>query len=59
MLAGPVLAIGEKQVLPAVPVVVDKGDARTERFRKILFTESAGVMSERDPRVFGDVGELN
>ena len=59
MLAGPVLAVREKQILPAVPVIVDEGNTWTERLRKILFAERAGVMSERDPRVFGDVGELN
>src|SRR5262245_16647550 len=58
-LAGPVLAVREKQILPAVPIVVDKGNAWTEGLRKILFTESACVVSEGEPRGFGHVRELN
>ena len=59
VLAGPVLAVREEQVLPAVSVVIDERNARAERFRKILFAEGTGVMHKRETRGFGDVGELD
>ena len=59
VLPRPVHAVGEKQILPAVAVVVDECDARTQRFRQILLSERAGVVGEGQSRGFRDIRELN
>ena len=59
VLPGPVHAIGEKQILPSVSVIVDERDARSEGFRKIFLSERAGVMSKRETGGLRDVRKLN
>src|SRR4029077_15989833 len=59
MLSGPVHAVGEKQILPSVPIVVDECNARTKRFRKILLSKRACVMGEGEAGRFRDVRKLN
>ena len=46
--AGPVGAVDEEDVLPAVVVVVDEGDARAHGFREPFLAEGAVVVGEVD-----------
>src|SRR5580698_4250051 len=55
----PVHRVDEKNVLPAVVVVVKKASAAAHGFRKIFFPESAGVVFEVNAGLRRDVGELN
>src|SRR5262245_10332138 len=59
MLPWPVLAVGKKEVLPAIAVVVDEGDAGSESFRQILFSEGAGVVRESQPGRFRHIHKLD
>jgi hypothetical protein len=58
-MAWPPGTVDEEDVLPAVVVVVDEGDAGTEGFRKILFAESAVVVDEMDAGGSGDIDEMD
>src|SRR5437764_5919887 len=57
--AGPVHAVYEKNVRPAVIVVIDEGDARAHGFRQEFLAERAIVVDEADSRGLRDVAELN
>ena len=59
LVAGPVRRVDEEQVLVAVAVVVEEGDARAHRLGQELVAEGAVVVHERDARVLGDVDELD
>ena len=53
---GPVHAIHQKDVLPAVAVVVDNvRHTRSHSLRQIFFSESAAVVHETDPSRMGNV----
>ena len=56
-MAGPVLAVHEQDVGPAVVVVVDEGAAWPHGFGKPLFPEGAVVVGEVDAGLGGDVAE--
>jgi hypothetical protein len=53
--AGPVHAVDEHDVLPAVGVVVEEGATGAKRFRQQLATEGAAVVGERDARTGRDI----
>ena len=55
----PVRRIDEHNVLPTIVVVVEKGAAISERFRKIFLPERAAVVFEMNAGLVGDVGKLN
>src|SRR6266480_2960370 len=57
--AGPVHAVDEKNVRPAVVVVVDEGHAGAHGFREIFCAEGAVVVEEMDSGLWRDVAELN
>ena len=52
-------SVDEEDVLPAVVVVVDEGDAGAEGFREKFFAEGAVVVDEVDAGFLGDVGEVD
>src|SRR5690349_6276588 len=54
----PIRRIDEKQILMAVVVVIQKGDAATHGLGQELFTVSPVDMSELDSGLTRDVGEL-
>src|SRR2546422_3934375 len=56
---GPIHAVDEQDVLPAVVVVIEEGAARSNGFREILFPESAIVVSKEDTCLTRDVLKLN
>src|SRR5260370_19917443 len=45
----PVHRIDEQDVLPAVIVIIEKGTARTNRFRQILFPKRSAIVFEVYP----------
>src|SRR5690242_3862873 len=57
LVAGPVHAVQEQDVLPTVGVVIQERAARAERFGKQLSTVRAGVVLKLDSRSRSDVGE--
>src|SRR6266481_9424006 len=56
-MAGPVRAVHQKNVRPAVVVIVNKGHARSHRFRKEFLPESAIVMDESNPSLLSDIAK--
>ena len=58
-MAGPAGSVGDEDVLPAVVVVVDEGDAGAESFREEFFAEGAVVVDVADAGFLGDVGEVD
>ncbi len=56
-LAGPVGAVDEEDVGPAVVVVVDESDTGAHGFGKIFFAEGSVVVEEADAGLLGDVAE--
>ncbi len=48
--AGPVHAIHEKNVRPAVVVIIDEGHARSHGFGQEFLPEGATVVNEMDSR---------
>src|SRR6266446_6869221 len=56
-MAGPVHAVDEKDVLPAVAVVVEKRAARAQSLREQLATVGAAVMPELDSSRACNVGQ--
>ena len=59
LVAGPVRRVDEEQVLVAVAVVVEEGDARAHGLGQELLAKRAVVVDERDAGVLGDVDELD
>ena len=59
LVAGPVRRVDEEQVLVAVAVVVEEGDARAHRLGQELLAEGAVVVDECDAGLLGDVDELD
>ncbi len=57
--AGPVHAVHEKNVWPAVIVVVNDGHTRSHGFGKKFLPEGAIVVDEVDSRLPRDIPELN
>src|SRR5438128_1322474 len=53
----PITGIHEQDVLPAVPVIVEKRDSRAHCLRQKLLAESAIGVPEGDAGGLGDVGE--
>jgi len=56
---GPVHAVDQENVGPAVVIVIDEGHAGAHSFGEIFFAEGAVVVHEMDPGLFGDVAELD
>src|SRR4030095_6685115 len=56
--AGPIKAVDEEDVLPAVGVVVDECAARSERLGEQLAAIGTAVMTELQAGRPGDVGQL-
>jgi len=54
---GPVHAVDEQNVLPAVGVVVEKRAARSQRLRQELAAVGAAVVAKPEARRGGHVGE--
>src|SRR5260370_1487130 len=57
--AGPVLTIHEKDVRPAVVVVINEGTTWAHSFRHIFFTEGPAVVDEMNSGLSSDVAELD
>ena len=57
--ARPVHAVHEKNVRPAVVVVINERHTRTHRLGKIFFAEGAVIVNEMNARLLRDVAELN
>ena len=57
LMAGPVHAVDQQDVLPAIAVVVQKGAARAQRLGQELLAESAVVMLEQQTRARGHVDQ--
>jgi len=57
--AGPVHAVYEKNIRPAVIVVVNEGDAGSHSFWQEFLAERAIVVNEADSGELRDVAELN
>ncbi len=57
--AGPVHAIHEKNIRPAVVVIVDEGHTRPHGFRQEFLPEGGIVVHEMDPGGLRDVAELH
>ena len=57
LVSGPVGTIDQKNVLPAVAIVVEKGAAGAESFGQELSAEGSAVVLEVDAGRIGDVGE--
>src|SRR6266849_7756535 len=55
----PVAAIDEKNVRPAVVVVVDERHARPQRLRQEFLSESAVVLDEANASLLRDVAKRN
>src|SRR5687767_3946897 len=57
-MARPIGAVDQQDVLPPIPVVVEKGAARAKRFRQELAAVGAVVVAECESGGGGDVGKL-
>ena len=57
LVAGPIHAVDQQNVQPAVAVVIQKGAAGAHGFGQILRAESAAVVAEVDAGGGGDVGQ--
>src|SRR5258708_5656478 len=57
--ARPIHAVHEKNVRPAVVVVIDEGDAGSHGFRQEFLPEGAIVVDKMDPGGLRDVPEQN
>ena len=55
--AGPVDAVDQQDVQPAVAVVIEEGAARPQGFGQVLGAEGAAVVAELDAGGGGDVGQ--
>src|SRR5467141_8337 len=58
-MAGPVHAVHEKNVRPAVVVVVNEGNTGSHGFGEEFLPERAMVVNEVDPGLLRDIPELN
>ena len=56
-MSGPIFAIDEQNVRPAVVVVVDESATRAHGFGQIFFPEGGVIVSEMDSGLGGDVAE--
>ena len=54
---GPVHAVHQQNVQPAVAIVIEEGAARAHGFGKILRAERAAVVAEVDAGGGGDIGQ--
>ncbi len=57
LVAGPVHAVDQQDVLPAVAIVIEEGAAGAQRFRQELAAEGAAVVMEVEAGGLGDIGE--
>ena len=57
LVTGPIGAVDEENVLPAVFVEIENSDAWAEGFGKVFAAESTAVVDEADSGVGGDVGQ--
>ena len=57
LVAGPIHAVDQQDIQPAVAVVIEKRATGAERFRKIFRAERSAVVPEVDAGRSGDVGE--
>ena len=56
-MAGPVHAVDQQNIQPAIGIVIEEGAARAHGFRQILGAECAAVVAELDAGGGGDVGQ--
>src|SRR5258708_6881024 len=56
-MAGPVHAVRQKNVRPAVVVIVNKGHARSHGFRQEFLPESTVVVNESNPGLLSDIAK--
>ena len=56
---GPVFAVDQQNVGPAIVVVVDEGAARAHGFRQLFLSEGAVVVGEVNAGLRGDVAECD
>ncbi len=57
-MAGPVHAVDQQDILPAIVVVVQKRATRPQRFRQVLLPKRAAVVMEVYACGGGDVGKM-
>ena len=55
----PVFTVGEDNILPPVVIVVDEGDAGSERLWQVSFSGSTAIVDEANSSGLADVGELS
>ena len=58
LVSGPVHAVNQKDVLPAVPVIVEEGASGAKRFRQKLASISPAVVAELDSSRISHIGKV-